>query len=125
MITYSFVDDIFQVTFSSTIEYDDIINYLDEFSKIDYLPQYLLLLYDAKNVDFNFKPEEVETISVKAEESTQKYKSVKTAFLIDEPKLAVYSMLFSRMPVNNKTQRNIFATRNSALKWLNSFKKMI
>jgi len=123
MINHKFEDGIFHVTFSDSIEYQEIINYLNEFSKIDYLPMDVLLLYDAHNVDFKFKPEEVETISKKAEESTQKYKSVKTVFLIDEPKLAVYTMLFSRMPVNKKTQRNIFATENSALRWLNSFKK--
>lgn len=122
MITYSFVDGILHVTFSGDVNYQDIINYLNEFSELEFLPQNLLLLYNAQNVDFKFKPEEVESISQKAEAATEKYKSVKTVFLVDEPKLAVYSILFSRMPVDQKTSRNIFATKNSALRWLNSFK---
>ena len=118
MINYSFEDNIFNVKFIGTIEFDDIMQYLDEFSKIDTLPKDLLLLYEARNVNFKFEPEKVEIISIKAEDSTQNYKTVRTAFLVDEPMIAVYSTLFSKIPVQKKTQRNIFSTKQAAIRWL-------
>ncbi len=118
MIIYSFEDNIFQVKFIGEIKFADIVSYLNEFSKIDNLPEDLLLLYEAQNVDFKFDPEKVDIISKKAEDSTQNYKSIKTAFLVNEPKLSVYSTLFSKIPVQKKTQRNIFSTKQAAIQWL-------
>ncbi|MFC2103915.1 STAS/SEC14 domain-containing protein [Bacteroidota bacterium] len=122
MITYSLKTDIFLVIFEGKITFEEIVNYLKDFSDLEDLPNDLLLLYDLSNVELNFAPAEIKMISHVADLSTQKYSSIKTAFLVDKPKMTAYSTLFSNLADEIKTQRKIFSTKEAALEWLNSKK---
>jgi len=118
MISYTFDQNILFVTFIGTIKLEDIINYLKEFDKLDFLSENLLLLYDLTNADINIAPTEIKIISQIADVSTYGYNSTRTAFLVGNPKITAYSTLFSNLAENSKTQRKIFSTKEAALKWV-------
>ncbi|NOQ25594.1 MAG: hypothetical protein GQ564_09570 [Bacteroidales bacterium] len=119
MITHSFDKNIYKVIYSGIVNFEEIINFLHEFSHIENLPKKLSLLYDLRDADLKVAPNELKKMSQVAEESTKKYTSVKTAFLVDDPKITAYSTLFSNQSVEKKTERKTFSTMEAALKWLN------
>ena len=89
-----------------------------EFTDFEELPNELCLLYDLRYAVLDSSPEEINMVSQAAEAATQKYKSVKTAFVVNKPKETAYSTLFSQISKSKKTQRQIFSTKSTALKWL-------
>jgi hypothetical protein len=123
MITSVYEDGIFKVTFKDYITLDDILDFLIDFSKIEYLRNDVLLLYDLENASIAFDPSEINIISKSAECATKKYTSIKTAFLANDPKLNAYSTLFSNHSKETKTVRKIFSTAAAALNWLKQKEK--
>lgn len=119
MITHSFDKDIYKVIYSGIVSFEEIIQFLNEFSRIENLPKKLSILHDLRDADFKFAPSELKKISQAGEESTIKYSSVKIALLVNDPKITAYSTLFSNHSVEKRTQRNTFSTMEAALKWLN------
>lgn len=118
MITYSFENSIFQVQLKGDIRFKDIINYLKDFGELEHLPQDILLLYDLDRIETDFSLSEIRMISHLAELSTKKYNSVKTAIVVNDPKLTAFSSLFSESVKGKKTIRKIFSGKNTAIKWL-------
>lgn len=118
MIDISLEKGIVYVNFKGIINIEELISFLKEFGNIEDFPMHLLLLYDLQEADLKINAKDIETISDYSELATQKYISVKTAFLVNEPKLTAYSTLFSELANPNKTQRKIFSTKEATIKWL-------
>ncbi len=120
MITYLLKEsDIFYVNFSETVTVEDIKNYLVNFETLDNLPQHLRSIYDLRGAHMNLKAEEIMDIAELTEKVTASYKSVKTAFLVDKPKLTAYSLIFSIEHDLENTTRLVFSQEKEALSWLN------
>lgn len=120
MITYFLKKSgVFYVNFSETVTVEDIKNYLLNFEKLDNLPQHFLSLHDLRGTDMILNAEDIIFISELTEKVTSSYKSVKTAFLADKPKLTAYSFLFSVDHNSEKTNRQVFSSEEEALNWLN------
>ncbi|HBF88760.1 MAG TPA: hypothetical protein DDX39_08975 [Bacteroidales bacterium] len=122
MITYSFntKSNLLYVTFDEIITFAEIIDYLNEFRELDNLPLDLKLFYDVRKANFDFKLEDVATISKHAELVTEKYNTVKTVFLVDKPKHTALSQVFTETETKEKTTRKYFSTEEAAIKWLDS-----
>ena len=118
MITHSFDKKIYKVIYSGIVNFEEIIKFLNEFSDTKDLPEELSLLHDLRGADLKFAPNEIKKISQVAEESTKKYSSVKTAFLVNDPKITAYTTLFSNQSMEKRTQRKTFSTMDAAFKWL-------
>lgn len=119
MITYQIKQDgIMYVTFKGNIVYNDIAQWLIEFSDIQDLPAHINLLYDFRNANLLIDMIKLIQITKKAEEATKKFNRVRTVFLIEEVDKSTYSMLFSFLDVNGKTTRKVFTTMETALDWL-------
>lgn len=119
MITYNIDDNsVFYVKFKNKVSFEDIIDYLTEFKSFKSLPEDLLLVYDMIHADLTLTPGDIPEISDLADKATEKFKSVKTAFIVSKPKIADYSVLFSGLKKNEKTERQIFSTHEKALNWL-------
>jgi len=119
MISYSLKDSgIFYVNFSETVSLEDVKTYLLEFEKLDNLPKNLLSLYDLRGANMHLKAEDIFCISNLTEKVTTSYKSIKTAFLVNKPKLTAYSFLFSVDHNSEITTRQVFSTEKAAFKWL-------
>ncbi len=119
MISFSLRDSgIFYVDFSDTVTVEDIKNYLFEFARLDNLPKNIYLLYDLTEVDMNLELVDISFISKLAEKVTSSYKTIRTAFLVDKPKITAYSILFNVDTSSEKILRNAFSTEEAALKWL-------
>ena len=119
MITYPLKDSsIFWVDFSETVLPEDIKKYLLEFEHLKNLPSHFISLYDLRGANLLLDSEDIAAISNLSEKVTAKYKSVKTAFLVDKPKLTAYSFLFSVDHNSEKTTRLVFSNEEEAIKWL-------
>lgn len=112
---------IFVVKFTGDIPFDLIIEYLDDFEKIKGLPKKLFMLYDFTNAAFDLDQAKIKAISDKAGDVTIDYEFVYTAFVVAEPKVTAYTMLFSLMLPNERSKRELFSTVSGAQNWLNSF----
>lgn len=119
MITYTFKDPgYFYVLLEKIVSYEDIISYLIDFAKIDYLPLDLCVLYNMEKVKLDIQIEEISEISDLAAKVTSKYKSVKTALVVSNPDVTVYSILFQSNTKPQKTKRKTFSTEEAAINWL-------
>jgi len=118
MIKYQMEDNIFTVIFTGTISFDEIISYLNDFGQMKDLPKSLKLLYNFIDAEFDLNPVKIQIISDKAIEVTALYDNIQTAFVVAEPKITAYSMLFSLMSANEKALREIFSTVLAAKNWL-------
>jgi len=63
MITYSLEQGIFKVKITENISFEEIINYLKDFSELNNLPSDILLLYDLEHIDTEFYLSEIRMIS--------------------------------------------------------------
>ena len=119
MINYTLKDTgIFYVTFSKTVSVEDIKKYLLEFELLKSLPLNLLALYDLRNAIIRLTQKDLIFISELTEKVTASYKTVRTAFLVSEPALTAYSILYTEELVPVKTKRKVFSTEEAALNWL-------
>ena len=122
MINYQEKGEIFIVNFTGSIPLDEIIDYLNDFEQLKHLPKTLNILYDFTNADFNLDPVKIKILSDKAVEVTARYDTIRTAFVVSEPKVTAYTMLFSLMMPNEKSSREIFSTLSAAHDWLNGIR---
>lgn len=109
---------IFYVQFKGKITHVDISNYLDDFKKMSNLPNPLLTLYDLRETNLKLALTEIEKIAKKADKVTEKYNAVKTAFIVNDPDLTAYAMLFNQVNENANKKREVFSTEESAKLWL-------
>lgn len=119
MIKFSLLDTgIFYVDFSETVTVEDIKNYLVEFERLDNLPKELYSLYDLRGVDMNLETDDIPLISKLTETATSSYTTVRTAFLVDQPNITAFSILFNVSTSSEKTLRDVFSTEEAAVRWL-------
>jgi energy-converting hydrogenase Eha subunit H len=119
MITHTYKDfGYFYVKFQDIVTFEDIVAYLTEFQKIDYLPIDLCLLYNLENVQLKVDIDNIPMISDLASKVTSKYKSIRTALVVTNPNNTAYSILFQSDSKPNKTKRKTFSTEEAAEKWL-------
>lgn len=120
MIKYQFKDGIFTVNFTGQILFTEIIEYLEDFRNLKDIPLNLRMLYDLTESDFTLTQAEIRKLSEKASQVTAHFNFIYTAFVVSEPKITAYTMLFSLMAPNEKSLRELFATKENALTWLNN-----
>jgi len=120
MTSYAFIDNILHVTIEGQATIHDLYTFLDDFGKIESIPEHLKVFYDLRSASMDLRLDEIDTLSKFAEKKTANCKSVKTAFCVKDPKITAYAMLFSWLPENSKITREQFSTKKAALEWLNS-----
>jgi hypothetical protein len=121
VISYKFDNDgILKVVFEGRIVYNDIIDWLVQFSEIANLPRQINLLYDFRKAILLIDAVKLIQIAKKTEEATKNFERVRTAFLIDESAQSTYSMLFSFLDIKGKTTRKIFTDLKKAVDWISS-----
>jgi hypothetical protein len=118
MISYAFSQNILFIMLQGQIRYDDILSYLDKFPSIEFNNDSLRLLYDLTEAEVLLSLEEVEKLSIQAEKVTENYRSVRSAFLVNEPKNTALSTFFSKLQKSSRTDRRLFYTREAAIDWL-------
>ncbi|PLX24641.1 MAG: hypothetical protein C0599_01880 [Salinivirgaceae bacterium] len=119
MINYTFDDSgIFHVSMSDRITLKDVKEYLIEFQNIENLPKELLLLYDLQKAVLDFEIDEIVYLTELADKVTTKYSSIKTAFLVEGPKVTAYSFMFSNEKKIKSKERKVFSTKAAAVSWL-------
>jgi len=118
MISYTVENaNLVHVLFKGPIRLNDIISFLNEFDKIEGLSQNLRLLYDLHEANFEFEPGDINIINTQAQEVTMKYSTVRTAFVVNDPKSTAYSILFKSS--TQRAKRELFSNKSNAIDWLN------
>ena len=119
MITYAYVDNYLHVTPTKDINYHDLADFLMDFSKMETLPDEVRILFDLRYAKLSLHLEEISKLSSLAEELTKKINSIRTAFIVEDPKATAYTMLYSWMPKDDRLIREHFSTEKAAIEWLN------
>lgn len=119
MIEYKVQENgIFYVKFIGKTSFVDVKNYLEKFKHIDALPLDIKLLYDFQDGEIDLIEDDLINIAKLADVATEKYNSVRTAFLTARPDTTAFSFLFSQLRHSPKNQRNVFSTYEAAMNWL-------
>ena len=100
---------------------DDVLNFLDEFESLKDLDKEIKLLYDVRGVELGFGADGLKVISKKAADVTKDYISIRTAFLVDEPKATAFTYIFSHITPSERTTREVFSSESAAMAWLNEY----
>ncbi|MBS2097667.1 hypothetical protein [Carboxylicivirga linearis] len=119
MITYAYVDNYLHVTPSKEINYLDLVDFLMDFSKMEALPDEVKVLFDLRNAHLDLHLDDINKLSSLAEELTKNVQSIRTAFIVEDPKVTAYTMLYSWMPKDDRLLREHFSTEQAAIEWLN------
>jgi hypothetical protein len=119
MIYYSMAEQgVFSVMFSGPVTFSDIKEYLDRFKTIEDLPEKIRLLYDMREGEIDLAEEDLINIARLADEATEKYSSVYTAFLVSKPDVTAFTYIFSQFKRNKHSTRRVFSTQEAAINWL-------
>jgi len=119
VITYKLEsENLMRVDFEGQIVYNDIVNWLNTFAKIEDLPSSMNFIYDLRKSVLLIDMIKLIQITKKTEEVTSKLDLVRTVFLINETDVSTYSMLFSFLDANGKTFRKVFTNEEKAMHWL-------
>ncbi len=119
MISYNFESDNFlRINIKGEVGLEEILDFLDEFDRFENLPADIKLLYDLTEASLLLQGDDVMVVGQKAEEVTQKYATVKSAFLVTHHRATALSYLFSNLAKQGHTERQIFSSESMALKWL-------
>ena len=119
MISYALIDGILRVTPTGDINYTDLVNFLKDFSTLKNLPEDLKVLYDLRQANVNLHLDDISKLSSLAEQLTKNVNTIKTAFVVEDPKATAYSMLYSWIPTTIRLKRENFSTEDAAILWLN------
>ena len=119
MISYAFIDGILRVTPTGDIDYKDLVHFLRDFSTLEHLPEDLKVLYDLRQANVNLHLDDISKLSSLAEQLTKNVKTIKTAFVVEDPKATAYTMLYSWLPTTIRLKRENFSTEDAAVLWLN------
>ena len=111
-------DGIFIVDFFGTLSLAMVSEFLDDFKKIDTLPQNLMIIYNLLDVDISLSASELGPLAQLAKESTQRYQNIRAAFVVDNPRGTALSTLFKEMKSNDTRTRQVFSSINAASNWL-------
>ena len=111
-------EGILYIVLTDKVNKEDILNFLKEFQSFDHLPEDVKLLYNFQKAEIDLAADQLKEIAELADIVTEKYQSVKTAFLVDEPVVTAYSYLFSRMDQKENRERKVFSTHIAAEEWL-------
>lgn len=123
MIEYTIdKNGIIRVVFTGEVEFAAIIKWLAIFSEITNLPDHLGLIYDLRNAKFDLDRYTLMHIVEHSERATQKYKSIRTAFLINDSRLENYKSFFTFLKENKHTTRKAYSRFDDAYQWLNGGK---
>ena len=118
MISYAYIDNILHVSLTKKVTLEDIIEFIHDFKNLENMPENLRIFYDLTEANLVLHLDDISKLSKLAEAATGKFKAVRTAFYVTDPKVTAYTMLFSWLPENSVTQRENFSTREAAIKWL-------
>ena len=119
MIEYSLEESgIFVIRFVGEIGIEEIKEYLKKFKNISNLPKEIKILYDLSDAEMTLSKKDIQTLNNLSILVTQKYDSVKAAFVVNKPNITAYSLMFSEKAPSSKTIRKVFSTEIAARDWL-------
>jgi len=118
MISYAYIDNILHVSLTKKVTLKDLIEFIHDFKNLENMPEKLRIFYDLTEAELVLHLDDISKLSKLAEAATGKFKAVRTAFYVTDPKVTAYTMLFSWLPEDSLTKRENFSTREAAMEWL-------
>jgi hypothetical protein len=110
---------ILEIKFEGSVILSEILDYIKEIKTNNTYPRKLKILTDSREAIFNFTIEDLQIIKKENNKALEKYDFVTSAFIIDDVKKTVLTMLYQEISKTNKYKFEIFATKSAAIDWLN------
>ena len=122
MISYRLSDEsgVLMVTYSGTINKDEIIDYISNIIKDIELPKDILILYNALKANLDINQSDLFKLAEMVRLSLGKFNTVKEAFIHGSPLGVAFSMIFGMSVNDSRYKCKVFSTEAAAFKWLKS-----
>lgn len=100
------------------ITYNDMIQGVNYLLTNDNLPQNIRILEDARNSTITFLITDIDSLTEKMRDVSEKYISIQHAVIHNSPINTAYALLIADTKNNSKYQLQVFCTIESANSWL-------
>ncbi|MBN2236748.1 MAG: hypothetical protein JW729_04265 [Bacteroidales bacterium] len=122
MISHSFnaSKNRLDVVYTGIVTLDEIIDYIETVKNDASLPRKLKIFTVAKNIEMNFKHDDLHHIVTAVESSAARYKLMVDAFIVDKAKETAFSLLFGNKSQSDNYELKVFSTHEAAENWLNT-----
>jgi hypothetical protein len=118
MINIQMNDGYLEVSLQGKINFKEYLGLFTKVASDKELPENLRVLGVDKGIVIDFSPEDVLLLAQHREAVVKQFKSVKHAYLVNDPKNTALAVLTSSAMQSPNYQVKIFATKASALGWL-------
>ena len=119
--TFNSLKNRLDVIYKDIVTLEEIIDYIETVKNDKSLPRKLRIFTIAKNIEMDFKTEDLPKIAYAVNESIKCYDLMIDAFIVDKTKETAFSLLFSNLSNQDKYKFKVFSTEQAAEKWLSSF----
>jgi len=116
--TYNTKSNILEGKAQAIIKLEDVQEHYSLINQADNLPRRLHVLIDCRNTIFQISPEEIAQAATKLDEAIRNFEYIAEAILIEQPYETVIATLFRNNIENFNYRMEIFYSKESALKWL-------
>jgi len=110
---------IFELKYSGNVNLDDILEFIRK--HIDnnaLLPRELKMLTDARQITFDFVPDDIPKIGTEVKKLISQYTCIWDAFITDSPFETAMTLLYKNAMKGYSHKFKTFITKDAALEWL-------
>lgn len=118
---FNIVTNILETNYLEDVTCAEIVDYIRDTKVNTEFPRTLKIISDTRSSVFNFSIEDLNKIVEANNQSLKNYDAIIDAIIVDDPKNTVLTYLYKELSVNKKYKFEIFATKRSALNWLNKW----
>ena len=112
---------ILESKFEGELTVEDLVAHNILMNENESYPSFLKILIDSTKATVKFPSSDLPILAEKHLEIIEKYNYIVTAIILDSPKETAFAILFQKLTENKKFEFQLFASREAALKWLNSY----
>ncbi len=110
---------IFELKYSGNVNLEDILEFIRKhLDNNALLPRKLKILTDARQIKFNFMPDDVSEIGREVKSLISQYTCIWDAFITDSPFETAMTLLYKNVMKGYNHKFKTFITKDAALEWL-------
>ncbi len=116
---FNTLTNVLETSYLGDFSCNEVVEYIRATKANITFPRTLKIISDTRNGLFNFTIEDLNHIVEENNQSLQNYDAIIDAIIVDDPKNTVLTFLYKELANSKKYKFEIFATKTSALNWLN------
>ncbi len=103
---------------TDTIGVDEIVDFIETISCVDYLPPNLKMLVNMLNAEVSFDVKDLQQIIDAHNMLFKKHKTIKYAIVMNSPKTAALAIYYKKLNANSNYFFEVFSTLKAAQWWI-------